>query len=253
MDKILMTGGSGFVGTWLRKTAPGRVDICALDELQYKHGDWHRAKWDAIIHLAPVDCDRVIECAKRNNAMILYSSSGAVHDEKPGTYASMKRMGEHQLLSSRLPVKIARMYTFAGPHMPNHFAIINYIVDAIEGGPIRIRGDNVTRSYLYAEDMALWMWRIYYDGEIGRTYDVGSSQPITMHQLAERVAARIYPHPQIVFDRMYYDDPRPVYLPRELETIKRDLAVQEWTQLDDAIDRTIEYYANKLRCYHAYI
>lgn len=247
MQHILMTGGTGFVGEWMRRTAYLDMVIHPLDELQYRYGDWYKHCWDGIVHLAPVTPERVIECARRNNAPILYSSSGAVYDPYPGAYSLMKQESEKMLLESGLTVKIARMFTFVGSHMKNHFAIINYIVDAISDSPIKIRGDNVTRSYMYALDMAKWMWAIYDAGKSGQLYEVGGLTPITMQELAEEVARRFNPRPKVIEDRIFADtNVRPYYVPTRADETRQELGLPNYTPFDVALSHTIAWYLERL-------
>lgn len=243
--RVLMTGGTGFVGSWL--SAAPDVHITRLNQLQYEYGKWDYADWDYIIHLAPPPSttERVIACARRCHATVLYSSSGAVYDAVLGDYAKNKLAEEARLLNSGINVKVARMFAFAGGHMPNRFALINYIWDAIAGGPIKIRGDNVVRSYLYAADMAVWMWRILLDGQPGRIYEVGSEMPVTMERLAQEIGRHFEPTPEIVYERMYGPDPRPRYVPDTLET-QKELGLREYTGFGDAIRKTVEFYQGEV-------
>lgn len=240
--RVLITGGTGFVGTWMQY-APG-VNVTALNREQYLYGKWDFADWDYIIHLAPPPetAERVIRCARRCNATVLFSSSGAVYDKVKGDYAISKSDDEKRLLDSGIDARIARMFAFSGPHMPNRFAVINYVWDAIGGGPIKIRGENVVRTYQYAADMAVWMWRILTHGEPRGTYEVGSSHPVTMEQLAREVAKNITPRPNVKYDRQYFGpDPRPYYVPDNDATITM-LGVDEYTQFEEAIHRTVSWY-----------
>ncbi len=169
---------------------------------------------------------RVLEFAREKKvAALLFTSSGAVYGpvrtgeagaarlslaetlptgpdltNPANTYAEAKRLAEVMcaLAISKygVPVRIARCFTFVGPYLPldQHFAIGNFIRNALAGSPIRIRGDGqATRSYLYGADLAIALWTVLFKGETGVPYNVGSGQPVSILELARAVAAAVAP------------------------------------------------------------
>ena len=90
-----------------------------------------------------------------------------------------------------IEVKIARCFAFVGPYLPldSHFAVGNFIYNAIRQEPIVIKGDGkALRSYLYASDLIIWLWTILIMGKAGEVYNVGSDRAISIKELAQLIA-----------------------------------------------------------------
>lgn len=211
-----------------------------------------------------------LEFARRCGARdFLFTSSGAVYGPQPpdlalmpedyvggpdptapaSLYAEGKRLAELLCVlyndQYEVRAKIARCFAFVGPYLPldAHFAIGNFIGDGLAGGPIRVRGDGTPyRSYLYAADLAVWLWTILDRGEPSRPYNVGAEEAINIADLARLVAARFSPAPDVEIART----PSPGttasrYVPSTARA-RQELGLCLVTPLESAIDKTIAYY-----------
>ena len=156
--------------------------------------------------------------ATHGTRKFLFTSSGAVYGRQPASithieedyaplrdpldgvseYAEGKRAAESMCAAYSnkygIECKIARGFAFVGPHLPldAHFAIGNFIRDAMHGISIEVNGDGTSkRSYMYAADMAIWLWTILLRGPASQVFNVGSDQAISILELAHAVASAI--------------------------------------------------------------
>ncbi|MCL4487624.1 MAG: NAD-dependent epimerase/dehydratase family protein [Chloroflexi bacterium] len=143
-----------------------------------------------------------------------------------------------------IETKIARGFAFVGPYQPldAQFAIGDFIRDALKGGPIQVRGDGTPfRSYLYAADLAIWLWTILLRGGCCRPYNVGSDVEITIGELANTVAACFQPKPKVqIAGRSVsrcFDDR---YVP-SIDRAMSELGLRPRIPLQTSIEKTLEW------------
>jgi dTDP-glucose 4,6-dehydratase len=147
-----------------------------------------------------------------------------------------------------IQTKIARCFAFVGPYLPLdiHYAIGNFIRDGLQGDPIQVKGDGSPyRSYLYAADLAIWLWALLFRGESCHPYNVGSENDITIASLAKEVAGHFKPELSISIKRKTLSNQLPErYIPSN-NKITRELGVQQIVDLKEGIKRTIHYERQK--------
>jgi nucleoside-diphosphate-sugar epimerase len=213
---------------------------------------------------------RVLELARRCGAKkILLASSGAVYGKQPNemmhvpeeylgapetvdlksAYGHGKRTAEFLCAAFAdqfgIEAKLARCFACVGPYLPldSGFAIGNFIRDGMHGGPIQIRGDGTPyRSYLYAADLAIWLWTILFHGQSGHPYNVGSEIAMTIKDLAFDVA-KIFPGVEVRIAKQPVPGKSPDRYVPSTHRAQTELRLGVHIGLQDAIKRTTDWYA----------
>lgn len=315
-SRMLVTGGTGFFGTWLlaawahandRLGLDRRVvvltrdpaqflartpSLAGRDDIEFVRGDIVEplaltGKFDACVHAATAASltltladpramfDTVVRgtanvidalAASGDRVPLLLTSSGAVYGTQPpeiehvseehrggpdpldraAVYGEAKRAAEMLCAIASAGVvdcRIARCFAFVGPLLPidAHFAIGNFVRDALSGGPIVVGGDGTPwRSYMYPTDLVHWLWTILLDGASARPYNVGSGNALTIEQTARAVAE------QCQVDVEVRGTPRPGtpaarYVP-DVHRAETELGLRITVGLDEAIARTLAWH-----------
>ena len=320
--RLFLTGGTGFVGTWLlaglceanrrlgldarvvvlsrdpaafARSAPELADDEAIKTLRGDVRDfvWPAERFTHVIHAAasadaalsearPFDVEATIvegtrhllEFSRaRGVARSLCLSSGAVYRQPAATgralsedgplgsetsgnehfvYHRAKRRMESLVTAAGTdqapPASIARLFSFVGPGLPidRHFAVGNFIADALQGGPVVVHGDGTpVRSYLYAADMAVWLWTILLDGRPGRAYNVGSERAVTIADTAAVVAAATVPPLEVSLEGAAGGGGGGSWYVPSTRRARCELALAEWTTLEQAVGRTLAWHRER--------
>jgi dTDP-glucose 4,6-dehydratase len=212
---------------------------------------------------------RVIALAReRKVRRLIFTSSGAVYgpqspdvahvqEDYPGApdptdlgtaYGQAKRVAEFLCSGAAAEggpeVVIARGFAFAGPFLPldSNYAFGNFIRDALAGGPIVIEGDGTPlRSYLYAADLAIWLWTLLVQGR-SRVYNVGSDASISIVELARMIAKIVSPDARVVVRRRAVKGaPVGRYVP-SVDRARTELGLVPLVSLPEAIARTAAWH-----------
>jgi len=222
-------------------------------------------RFDTIVEGTRHTLDFAVEC---NAGKFLYTSSGNIYGKQPFSMTHIsedycgapepdepnaalgvgKRAAEFLCMTYSqkygIETKIARCFSFIGPYLQLdiHYAIGNFIRDGLNGGHIWVNGDGTPyRSYLYAADLAIWLWTILFKGQSCRVYNVGSEEAVTIAELANMVAQSF----QKPIEVRIAKSPAPNIPPdRYVPSTKRaqlELKLKQRINLREAIERTIHY------------
>jgi nucleoside-diphosphate-sugar epimerase len=188
----------------------------------------------------------------------LYISSGAVYNKTwngnpeslnvASTYNIGKLLSESICCSGfwSYKIKIARCFAFVGPFLPFniHFAIGNFIQNAILGQKIIIKGDgSPIRSFMYATDLVNWLITILISGNNLTSYDVGSDQGISIYELAKLVNS-ITGNKSGIEILGKVNTSHDIYLP-DITKALAELNLSIHTYLELAIQKTVDWATKK--------
>jgi dTDP-glucose 4,6-dehydratase len=214
--------------------------------------------------------ERVLQFAASHGARkFLLTSSGAVYGAQPASiahipedyagapnqlaassiYAEGKRAAETLCAAYgrtyAIECKIARCFAFVGPHLPldAHFAIGNFIRDALRGDAISVNGDGTPlRSYMYAADLAIWLWWMLFRAPAQEAFNVGSPQAVSILELAHTVRNVLGSKAEVRVARAALSDaPAQQYVPSIQKAALR-LGLKCEVSLEESIRRTAAWH-----------
>jgi len=277
---VLSRDPSAFQRDW--PDIVGRVEWITGDVRSFSVDTHHfdviiHAATDVVAHATPenifstcVDGTRRVMLLARQckSSLLLLVSSGAVYGPLPAGMTHVPEIhlgGPDPLLSSSaygegkrasewlashtanngLEVKIARVFSLVGPHLPldKHFAVGNFLNAVIGGTDIVLSSDGTAyRSYLYAADMAAWLWAVLLRGKPGRAYNVGSEDALSILALAHRVTAVLQAPISVRAARLAPVDHVPQYYVPQTRRSILELNLGTPLGLDEALLRTARWH-----------
>jgi len=211
----------------------------------------------------------ILEFVKQSCAnKFLLVSSGAVYGKQPdeishipetysgapdpmalnAAYGMAKRKSEYLACEYAkrfdFQVKIARCFAFLGPYLPldKGSAVGNFIRDALLGHEIIIQGDGTPiRSYMYASDLTIWLWKILFMGVSCRAYNVGSEEEISISDLASEVVSYLDPNLKVLVLKQKNNSIKPERYVPSVERAKNELSLEILVTRKNSILKTAEF------------
>jgi len=184
---------------------------------------------------------------------LFHASSGACFDHKGSNSSEYLLNGKREFVNSRIQVEeeltkelsgsglrfsIGRLFTFSGKLLlqKDQYAITEFIKTGLLEGHIQVKGNRETvRSYLHEDAMAHWILRATIDPVGLNPLQIGSSEAVTMKQLAEFVAEKTAAKVTFAPSSKAPD----IYLPNNEDT-RSSLGVDEGTTWKIAVQEMID-------------
>jgi UDP-glucose 4-epimerase len=172
--------------------------------------------------------ENVLEYASRFDKRVLVASSSEVYGDHPGenlplaedarriygpttakrwAYADSKAMDEFLALARHeedgLSCVIARLFNTVGPRQSGQYGNVvpRFVQSALAGRPLEVHGDGLqTRCFCHVADTVRALTELMStDATAGQIYNVGSTDAVTILELAERVIEATGSSSELVF------------------------------------------------------
>jgi len=168
------------------------------------------------------------------------------------SYACSKALDEYLALAyyreRQLPVVVARHFNTVGPRQSARYGMVlpRFIEQAMTGRPITVYGDgSQRRCFCYVGDVIGAIKQLIVRPDCyGKVFNVGSTEEISILQLARRVKAKAGSASEIVFVpyEVAYDDRFEDMQRRipDLRRIEQAIGYRPQVSLDEIIDRMME-------------
>jgi len=169
-------------------------------------------------------------------------------------YACSKALDEFLALAywreKKLPVVIVRLFNTVGPRQTGRYGMVvpTFVQQALAGAPITVFGDGAqTRCFTDVTDVVSALVSLPREAAaVGNVFNIGTTQEVTIRQLAERVKVLTgSPSPIVTvpYDEAYVEgfEDMPRRVP-DIGKIAGLIGYQPRVDLDETLRRVIEFY-----------
>lgn len=179
-----------------------------------------------------------------------FTTTGSVGEAR-WTYAVSKLAGEHMAHAYHdelgLQTVSVRPFNVYGPGQIGGGAIRAFIEAALAGRDLTIHGDGAQiRAWCYVDDMVRGLLlALEHPNAVGESFNIGNARSaVTIFDLASRIR-RISGCPgEIAFQPLHYTDVE-LRIPN-VDKARELLGFEAQVELDEGLERTIEWYRQKL-------
>jgi UDP-glucose 4-epimerase len=173
------------------------------------------------------------------------------------SYACSKAIDEFLALAywreKKLPTVVVRLFNTVGPRQTGQYGMVipTFVKQALSGRPLTVYGDgSQTRCFGYVGDVVgALMALMDRDDAVGEVFNIGSSEEVSIMQLAERVRELTGSKSEIVtvpyseaYEEGFEDMPRRV---PDTSKVARLTGFKPTVSLDEILQSVIEYYTGR--------
>jgi UDP-glucose 4-epimerase len=173
------------------------------------------------------------------------------------SYACSKAIDEFLALAywreKKLPTVVVRLFNTVGPRQTGQYGMVipTFVRQALAGRPLTVYGDGTqTRCFGYVKDVVGALIALMdSDESVGEVFNIGSSEEVSIMQLAERVKGLTGSESEIVtvpyseaYEEGFEDMPRRV---PDTSKVSRLTGFRPTVTLDQILQSVVEYYSGR--------
>lgn len=175
------------------------------------------------------------------------------------SYACSKAIDEFLALAywreKKLPVVVVRLFNTAGPRQTGQYGMVlpTFVKQALLGHPITVFGNGKqSRCFAHVSDVVDALYKLSQkDDAIGKVFNIGSDEEITIRKLAEKVKTitgsqseiKLIPYDK-AYEEGFEDMPRRI---PDISKIQKTIGYKPTKNLEQIIRSVVEYEKNSTR------